>query len=91
MVTRRAVIINATGLHARPATEFVTQAKQYAAAITVQNLSAEGSAPVNAKSLLRVLSAGLSQGSEVVIAADGVDEQQAADALAALIGTGFGE
>ena len=91
MYTKQTKIINPTGLHARPATEFVEAAKQYESKLTIRNLDDENGAPANAKSILRVLSAGLTSGSRVELCGDGADETEAVDALAALIDSGFGE
>ena len=46
---------------------------------------------VNAKSLLGVLSLGIVGGTTIKIIADGVDEQEAVDALVKLVETGFAE
>ena len=46
---------------------------------------------VSAKSMMRVLSKCLSQGVTVEISARGEDEEQAVEALAALVESGFGE
>ena len=37
MYTKLTTVCNPTGLHARPATEFVTEAKKYKSKITIQN------------------------------------------------------
>lgn len=91
MYTRQTRILNASGLHARPATEFVAEAKKFESKITIRSLDREGSAPANAKSILRVLSEGLTAGTNVELCGDGPDEAQAIDALVALIDGGFGE
>ena len=49
------------------------------------------SAPVKANSIMMVLAAGLGTGTKIEIACDGPDEQEALDALIALIDSGFGE
>lgn len=90
MVSKETTIINATGLHARPASVFVSEAKKYDCAVTIKDLD-KGSAPVNAKSIMMILAAGLGTGSKVEIACDGADEQAALDALIALVDSGFGE
>jgi len=84
-------IVNRTGLHARPATEFVRTAQRYQSKITVQNLEKEGATPVNAKSLMGLLAAGLGRGMRIAIAAEGTDEVKAVEALVALVESGFGE
>ena len=91
MITHRTEVKNPTGLHARPASEFVAEAKKHASKITIRNLSAAGTEAVNAKSIIRVLSLGMGQGSQVEIIAEGDDEAQAVQTLIALIDSGFGE
>ena len=90
MYAKQSKIMNRSGLHARPASDFVLEAKKYESKITIRNLSHAGEA-VNAKSIARLLAEGISQGIEIEIKAEGDDEQQAVDNLAALVATGFGE
>ena len=91
MKSARVTIINPTGLHARPATEFVSKAKQFGSRITIKNTSQEVSGPVNAKSIIHLLTLGLSQGSVAEITAEGEDEAAAVEALAQLVASGLGE
>jgi phosphocarrier protein HPr len=90
MITKQATIKNRTGLHARPASDFVIEAKKYEAKISIRNLS-NNRDPVNAKSIMRLLAEGIMQGTDVEITAEGADERQACEALVSLIETGFGE
>ena len=78
MISRGVTIRNSVGLHARPATFFVQKANCFKSSIWVEKEDCR----VNAKSLLGVLSLGISQGSAITIIADGADE---ADAVAGLI------
>lgn len=91
MYTQQTTVVNPTGLHARPASDFVTEAKKYASKITILNLSDEGAIPVNAKSIVRILSEGMGPGTNIEISAEGEDETAAVDGLVALINSGFGE
>lgn len=91
MYQRQTIIINATGLHARPAAEFVAEAKKYASKLTIRNLDKEEGEAANVKSILRLLAQGLTKGTRVEICGEGEDETQAVDALVALIESGFGE
>ena len=91
MYTKVTTVCNPTGLHARPATEFVTEAKKYKSRITIQNTQETEEDAVNAKSVVLLLSLGLGKGTKVKLAAEGEDEQEAVEALAALIDSGFGE
>ncbi len=46
---------------------------------------------VNAKSLLGVLSLGITKGTSITISAEGADEEEAVNALCTLIASNFGE
>lgn len=87
MISRSVTINNSVGLHARPATFFVQKANCYKTSIWVEKEDCR----VNAKSLLGVLSLGISKGSEITLIADGADEAEAIEGLIALIESGFGE
>jgi len=89
MYTRTTTVINASGLHARPASEFVRAAAKFDSKISIKKAGAEKEA--NAKSILFLLSLGLTQGTEVELMADGSDEQKAIDTLVDLIESGFDE
>lgn len=87
MISRGVTIQNSVGLHARPATFFVQKANSYKSAIWVEKEDCR----VNAKSLLGVLSLGISKGTEITLIADGIDESDAIEGLAVLIDSEFGE
>lgn len=90
MYTKTVAIKNATGLHARPASDFVVAANQFQSAITIKKVG--GTRPAaNAKSIIFVLAQGLAQDTVAEISANGPDEVDAVDALVALIEGGFGE
>lgn len=76
-------LTNETGLHARPAAEFVETASSFQAAVTVNG--------TDAKSLLGIMALGASRGTELELVATGDDAQEAVDALAALVESNFGE
>lgn len=81
------VIVNASGLHARPATFFIQKANTYKSSVWVE----KDDRKVNAKSLLGVLSLGIAKGMTVTLIADGPDENEALTGLVALIDSGFAE
>ena len=83
MLTKEIVVNNQVGLHARPATFFIQKANEYRCGIWVER--------VNAKSLLGVLSLGITKGSTIRLIADGSDEQLAIDGLCELINSNFTE
>ncbi|WP_412162087.1 dihydroxyacetone kinase phosphoryl donor subunit DhaM [Curtobacterium flaccumfaciens] len=76
-------LVNETGLHARPAAEFVKTAAKYDASVHVNG--------VDAKSLLAIMALALPKGAKVSIDATGQDAQAAVDALVELVRSGFGE
>ncbi|ROQ40887.1 phosphocarrier protein HPr /dihydroxyacetone kinase DhaM subunit [Frondihabitans sp. PhB188] len=82
-VERSTTLINPSGLHARPAAEFVKHAGAFSSSIQING--------VDAKSLLRIMGLGLPQGSTVSIVATGDDAVAAVDALVQLVDSGFGE
>ena len=87
MISRGLTINNSVGLHARPATFFVQKANSFKSSIWIEKEDCR----VNAKSLLGVLSLGITKGTGITLIADGVDESSAIDGLAELINSGFGE
>jgi phosphocarrier protein len=87
MISRSLTITNSVGLHARPATFFVQKANTFKSSIWIEKEDCR----VNAKSLLGVLSLGISKGTSITLIADGNDEGLAVDGLAELIDGGFGE
>ena len=87
MISRSITISNSVGLHARPATFFVQKANSFKSSIWVEKEDCR----VNAKSLLGVLSLGISKGTAITLIADGVDEADAVDGLAQLVDSEFGD
>lgn len=89
MYAKKTLITNRTGLHARPAAEFVAAAGKFKSRIMLKRL--DNSKEANAKSIVLVLSLGLVQGNRVEIAAIGEDEVQAVDTLVDLLEHGLGD
>ena len=81
------VVSNHTGIHARPASTFVQTASKFRSKI---QLKAKGKT-VDAKSILMLMSIGLSKGTKVTIVADGPDAKEAVKTLKDLIDSKFGE
>ena len=87
MISRDVTIQNNVGLHARPATFFIQKANSFKSSIWVEKEERR----VNAKSLLGVLSLGITKGMTITLIAEGPDENEALAGLAALIDSGFVE
>ena len=81
MTSRTITIINPSGLHARPASEFVAEAKKFGSSITIRDLSDENGEAVNAKSIVMLLTLGIGPGTKVEITAEGPDEAEAVGSL----------
>jgi phosphocarrier protein HPr len=86
-VERTVEIVNRAGMHARPASELVKLAGTFSSEVRLEKDGLE----VNGKSIMGVLMLAAEMGSQLRIAADGEDADAAVDALAALVGRGFGE
>jgi phosphocarrier protein HPr len=87
MAERRVTVVNAHGIHARPAAEIVKLAARFTSNILLEKDGLE----VNGKSIMGVMMLAAECGSEVIIRADGADADAAVDALAEMIAGKFGE
>jgi phosphocarrier protein len=87
VITRTVTIVNALGMHARAAAKFVHLAGRFSAKIRVARQGRE----IDGKSIMGLLLLAAARGVALTLSADGVDEQQAMEALVALIESGFGE
>ncbi|MFC5370560.1 HPr family phosphocarrier protein [Arcanobacterium bovis] len=84
MATRTAKIASAVGLHARPAALF-TQAVEDSG-LDVE-ISLPGEEPVDAASVLEVMTLGAQCGDEVTLSAEGENAEQVLESLAHLLET----
>ncbi len=87
MISKEITVQNEVGLHARPATFFIQKANEFKSLIIVS----KDDRKVNAKSLLGVLSLGITKGTQITLSADGPDEQESLDELEALIMSNFAD
>ena len=74
---KKVIITNKTGLHARPAAQFVQKAGKFDSKIEIVFEEKE----VNAKSIMGVMSLGVGKGNEITVRADGADADQAVKEL----------
>lgn len=81
MFTKEVTVTNQVGLYARPATFFIQKANEFKSTILVEK---EGRR-VNAKSLLGILSLGITKDSTILLTADGPDAEEAVEALVELV------
>ena len=87
VLTRRAIITNRRGLHARAAARLVTTAERFGAAIDVDYKGQS----VPARSIMGLMMLGAGRGTALDLRAEGWDAREALDALALLIEAGFDE
>ena len=81
MVSKKVMVTNKTGLHARPASNLVTFFKKYNSKISLSN----GEKTVSAASIIHVLTLGVKQGTQLEVIAEGEDEATAVEEIVAFI------
>lgn len=77
MKTFNYVIKDEVGIHARPATEMVKEAKKYQSVITI----AKGDKSAVATKLMAVMSLGVKCGEEITVTVEGADEDTAVESF----------
>lgn len=87
VLTRRVVVPNRRGLHARAAAKLVNAAERFGAAIDVEY----NGQSVSARSIMGLMMLGAGPGTALDLRAEGWDAREALDALTALIESGFDE
>ncbi len=87
MIREDVTIVNALGLHARAAARFVQLAGRFRSKVRVSRDGRQ----VDGKSIMGILLLAAAKGAVITISADGIDEADALQSLAALVRTGFGE
>jgi phosphocarrier protein HPr len=81
VLTKELTIKNKSGLHARPATKFVKFAAGFKSQITIKYKDKL----IDAKSIVALLTGGISSGSNIVLNVKGEDEETALQQIAAFI------
>ena len=87
MIKTTATISNKLGLHARASAKLTKLAGSFPCEVWMS----KGSRRINAKSIMGVMMLAAGIGSELEMETDGEQEQEAMDALVALINDKFGE
>lgn len=75
MITKTMTIKIPTGLEARPVAILVQVASQYESRILIEAEDKK----INAKSIMGMMSLGLSAGEKIIVTAEGADEEKALD------------
>lgn len=84
MAQRQAVVASRVGLHARPAATFVKAVTGSGVPVTITTGDSE---PVDAGSILAVMTLGVRHGDEVTLEAEGDDAERVLDDLVRLLET----
>lgn len=84
MITKKIKIQIQNGLEARPVAVLVQVASQYASSIYVET---DDNKKVNAKSIMGMMTLGLAAGEEVLITANGDDEETAMEDIVKYLST----
>lgn len=87
MIEREVTVTNRAGIHARPAAMIVQTASRFESRIMLGKDDEE----INAKSIMGIITLGAGYDTVLNLKVEGPDEQEAADALAALFDNRFQE
>lgn len=87
MIEKKVTIINKLGLHARAAAKFVNLSNRFSSMVKIEK---DGN-QVDGKSILGILTLAAVQGTEITLIVSGKDENEALEALIALIKNRFTE
>ena len=87
MVSQKTTVVNKSGLHLRPAADLSKLASSMTSDITI----VAGDKKVNPKSVLILMSAAITQGTEIEIICEGENEEEDLRKLVEAIESGLGE
>lgn len=87
MVSQKTTVKNASGLHARPASELAKLCTKCNSDITI----VVGEKRINPKSILILMSAAIRSGTEIVVECNGATEKEDLEAVINAIDGGLGE
>jgi len=81
MVEKEITLLNETGLHARPASQFIKEANKYDSSLKIIKDNKE----YNGKSIMSILSMGANKDSKLTLIAEGKDENELINNIIELI------
>lgn len=87
MTSEKVIVLNKIGFHARPASLIVNAASKFQSDITIT----KGEKSSVVKSMINLLALRVKMNDEIVISAEGIDEEEAVKALVDLVQSKFGE
>lgn len=87
MVSKKVKVVNPSGLHLRPAGVLSQTAMKFKSRTLIECWEKH----IVAKSVLNVMAAGIKCGTEITVACDGPDEEEALKTITEAIESGLGE
>lgn len=81
MVEKKLTVKNKTGIHARPASQLVKECSRFKSKVYIKTDDKE----INAKSIINLLSSGISQGAKITLCTEGEDEVEALEVISSFI------
>lgn len=87
MVSQKVIVTNPSGIHARPAVEFSKLASKCGSEININFKTKK----INPKSVLMVMAAAITRGSEIEIQCTGETEEEDLRTLVEAVQSGLGE
>lgn len=88
MVSKTVTVINAEGMHMRPAGIIAKAAKEHADSEVIMKANGK---EIKAKAVMQIMAAGIKKGTDVEIIVNGGDEQLVLDEFVQMFENGFGE
>lgn len=89
MVSKKCVVKNPDGIHARPSALIVKKANEFQSDINITKIDCDDCDPADAKSIMDLMQLAAFLGDELIVEAEGEDEEDAVDAIIELIHTEF--
>lgn len=88
---REVVVVNILGIHARPSYMIVNKANALMIEGVFIKKASEPDQKIDPRDIMSLMSMAASQGTEIIVFTENEEMRGAVDALAELIGSGFGE
>ena len=88
MITKTVTVVNAEGMHMRPAGMIAKLAKEHPESEVIMKANGK---EIKAKAVMQIMAAGIKKGTEVELVVTGGDEQAVIDEFAKMFDDGFGE
>ena len=88
MVSKVVTVVNAEGMHMRPAGLIAKAAKEHPDSEVIMKANGK---EIKAKAVMQIMAAGIKKGTDVELVVSGGDEQAVLSEIAEMFESGFGE